>query len=231
MKPSRLSVPASLAMAAVFLLACGENTSAPTEPSTPQFAKGGKVQQGTQADVTDGQGVSSDGQSTYVKGEQCVFAGSAQTGFWQLRTIANKTECKLQVRGVWRFLRLDMGAGNTNDLDQDGSAGQFEDVPVRFFAVDLFASNSGGFTPVSIDVVTVNADGTTTQDTKWSITYRNEAPIVINPDGSRTIALGGTDARADVCENVEVTKGKGRTKTECQDRGTVDLSFEVNVQN
>ena len=130
----------------------------------------------------------------------CVVCAIASTGFYQVRTIAASIlGCVAQKRGEWRFFRIE---GSGVDLDQDGTVELIEEAPGRFITSNLYAPGSTvTSTPVSIGVLHVNADGTTTIEAEWLINYLNEAPItVVDPVRQvRQIRLLGDSAKADVC--------------------------------
>jgi hypothetical protein len=189
------------------------------------MAQGG----GPTAFVDDSCMVRSDGRGIYVDNIACVsvIAGSGGGGFFQLRTVHNSDLCNLQTWGERRFLTLDFGSAITWDLDLDPNDlnPAVEEVPARFIASKAYAKRAVT-TPVSIFILKVNADGTTTQDTAWELRYRNEASVAIYPDGSRIISLLPAFATADLYEIVQVIK-KGRVTTQAEYRGTYQMPFSV----
>lgn len=140
----------------------------------------------------------SDG-AAYPDGDTCVTSdgGSAGGGLYQLRTIANTVVCKTETRGSWRFITIDVGIGfPAADLDQDGIVETSEAAPARFQALKVFA-NSATSTPVRIFVLEVLPDGSTTQNTKWTISYKNEASVKVT-SGVRVVQAFPGTAAADI---------------------------------
>ncbi len=191
--------------------------------------------------------VRSDGRGLYSDGVDCVsvIVGGGG-GVYQDRTVANTDVCNGEL-SWWspnpsglpthRFLSLDFSLPVSpttttapGDLDGNGAAETVEKAPARFIASTAFAQNPST-TAVQILVLKVNADGTTTQDTAWQLTYRNQATVTVNTDGSRNIflgqGLGDALATADLCENVTIVGPGGRVTTQCQRRGTFDMPFFV----
>lgn len=175
--------------------------------------------------------VRSDGGGPYIDGFDCVsvIAGAAGGGFCQIRTVSNSDQCNNQTWGQRRFLTLNFGAPIEWDLDrvQDDPNSGLEEVPARFIASKAFARRAVT-TPVSIHVLKINDDGTTTQDTAWQLQYKNEALVTIYPDGSRGISLAPGYADADLYEIVQVVK-KDRVTTKAEYKATYDMPFSVRV--
>lgn len=185
----------------------------------------------------------------YDDGVDCVSVQVAGGGFYQIRTVANTDVCNGEL-SWWspnpnalpthRFLSLDFSSPvsptttmTPGDLDGNGTADTIEKAPARFIAGSAFAQTSTGTTTtaVSIFVLKVNADGTTTQDTAWVLAYRNQATVTVNLDGSRFIFLGqggAALATADLCEIVtSVNPKNGKVTTSCTPVGTFDMPFFV----
>jgi len=176
--------------------------------------------------------VRSDARGPYIDGLECVSvtAGTGGGGFCQIRTVSNSDACNGQTWGERRFLTLDFGAPIDWDLDRAPGDldSRLEDVPARFIATKAFARRAVT-TPVSIHILKINEDGTTTQDTAWQLQYKNEAPVTIYPDGSRVISLAPGYAAADLYEIVQVVK-KGRVTTTAEYKATYDMPFFVTVK-
>lgn len=218
-------------VASVVVLALAVAVAARAQTST--------VPTGRVDDAFSQHGIKSDGRSAslscpacplYTDGVDCVsVAAISGPGFSQIRTVKNSDFCNAQTWTQRRFLTVDFGSSVTFDLDRDPSDADatIERVPARFIANDVWAQKPST-TPVSILVLKVNNDGTTTQDTAWQFTYHNQAPITVNADGSRSFSLSPLQALADLCEVVHVVKG-GRVSTSCVLRGTFDLPFSVTV--
>ena len=188
--------------------------------------------------VSDAPGnmVRSDGTGTYTDSVDCVAVQISGPGFYQLRTVANTGVCNGEP-SYWtpgatdfhRWLTLDFGSPvppttstTPGDLDGNGFALQQELAPCRFIFNDAFAHNATT-TPVHIYVLKVNPDGTTTQDTRWDIEYRNRANITVNP-GSRILSLSAGSATADLY-SISVV----HNRTQSTFVGTYDLPFSVTV--
>lgn len=241
---SSVRVLASLVALAFVATACQDGQQAPTalDGSSPSFAKpsnpgnggGGGDDDGgsTGANwtlVADAFDVASDGKGTldadgdgnddangYVDEDQCVRV-AIDKKFYQLRTIRNTDACKALARGEWRYLQL---SGTGLDLDQDGTVESTEDAPARFIAPDLFAPGRTSSTPVTILVLTVNDDGSTTQDTRYRIEYVDEAPIDKQSDRHAIeLPSGSASDLATVCEP--------QADGSCSHVTDVNLSFHV----
>lgn len=203
------------------------------------------AQRGTVSDLATNM-VRSDGGGTYIDGDECVSVSASTpsgTGFWQLRTVKNAGECNGE-RSWWnfsatalpyvagspyhRFLTLDFSVpingapANPGNLDGSGSGSAQQYAPVRFIFENAFARKAVK-TGVRILVLKVNPDGTTTQDAAWDIQYEMQAPIVVNADGFRTLALAPNSAHAKLYQIVPV----GRNKNQSVLVGTYDLPFSV----
>ena len=230
---------AILVLASVALVGCAEEPTRPdsaTDAGVPQFAKKQKTEllaTGRMAEGDpDNNKVRSDGRGRYDDQEDCVSVRIDFTsGTYQLRTISNVIPgCKDQTRDVWRFLTLDLGAGNTFNFDQDRDGPEgLEEAPARLVASRAFHKRAES-TPVIIRILEVKADETgTTQESAFEITYRNEAHIIVVSDTKRVIYLEPTEAAADVCERKPAPKGKN--KFECVHIGTIaDLPFRVTAE-
>lgn len=214
------------------LLTWAAIVAVPLLATSPASAQNGST--GTISDATPNM-VRSDGRGTYVDGS-CVDVAISPPGFWQLRTVRNAGVCNGQP-SYWspgatvfhRWLTLDFGSPvspttstTPGDLDGNGTAQQQEFAPARFVFNDAFVKRATT-TPVHIYVLKVNLDGTTTQDTRWDIEYRNSASITVNPDGSRTLALAPGAATADVYSIIPA----GHHGTQSNYMGTYRLPFSV----
>ena len=149
-----------------------------------------------------GDGVRSDDGTAYVDGSptydpNCVSSQRSPGGLYQLRTIAATGACKAVQRPGWRWLTFDLGAGNTLDLDQDGTAEPVEHAPGRLLADDTFAQGATS-TMVRIYVFVVNPDGSTEWDGKWELRYRSEVTVTIPGDGGRILQAASGNATVDI---------------------------------
>jgi hypothetical protein len=163
----------------------------------------------------------SDDGTAYENGVRCVDSQSFAGGGYQLRSIQNAGVCKAIQRPGWRYFTMDLGAGNTLDLDQDGVAEPIEDAPARIGFPDAFTKGATS-TSVRILVLVVNPDGSTTQNNLWVVTYTEEATLTPTPAGGRILTM--STGTADV--TYPVTVGK---KVVWQYRGTVHLPFQITV--
>jgi hypothetical protein len=216
-RSSALSVLRSFALVAV--VACEQNPLAPRQIS-PSLAKAPShsTYAATFADaVTDR--LRSDGAGDYVDGVACVtsIAGSAGGGVYQLRSIANTPVCLAQTRGTWRGFTIDFGSA-TVDLDQDGVAEAIEAAPARLLADNAFAQGATT-TPVKIYVLEVLADGTTTQNTKWTLQYTGNASV----SGTATKTIQALPGNATV-KLYAGTVSKGSVPV-----ATIDLPFKLTL--
>jgi hypothetical protein len=196
---------------------------------------------GNTAVVRDAPGnrIRSDGGGIYVDGERCVAVTIAKGGggFFQLRTVSNvytvnndgETPCNSQDWNDRRTLTLDFGLGFTVDLDgrsdDDPNGDEVEDVPARFIAERLYHKKAAT-TPVTILILTVQSDGTTTQETAFELRYVNQARIQRGMGNQRTIALSGNAAEADLSRYI-----KKRKRTILQYLGTFEMPFEVTADS
>ena len=144
----------------------------------------------------------SDDGTAYVDGApaydpNCVHSQRSPGGLYQLRTIAATGACKAVQRPGWRWLSFDLGAGNTLDLDQDGTAEPVEHAPGRLLADDTFAQGATS-TIVRIYVFVVNPDGSTEWDGKWELRYRSEVTVTIPGDGGRILQAASGNATVDI---------------------------------
>lgn len=80
----------------------------------------------------------SDDGTQYVDRIRCVDSQRDAGGFFQVRTIVNSAECLAVKRPGWRYFTIDLGTGNTFDLDQDGVMEAIENAPARFLFADAF---------------------------------------------------------------------------------------------
>ena len=180
--------------------------------------------------------VRSDGGGLYDDRVDCVGVGADGAGGWYgLRTVRNTDMCNSEL-SYWspnpsnlplhRYFTIELGAV-VGDLDGNGTAESIEKAPGRFQASNAFAKGATS-TPVSIYILKVNADGTTTQDTAWAISYKNQAHVVAGMSaGSVEIYLLPGEADADLCEVVQVVNKGGKVSTRCSPRGSFDLPFDI----
>ncbi len=216
-------------LALVFLIAaaCTDAPSAAVPLETSSLAAlqgGGDGAYAAQFDDAAGYALRSDGAGAYLHGVNCVHSigGSAGGGVYQLRTIAATTPCKAQIRGVWRYLKLDFGGVLApRDLDQDGSVESIEDAPGRILLDDAFAQGASS-TPVRVLLFVVNGDGSTTWDTRYELRYRANAAAT--GTGSRIIEAATGSAAADLYEPIV----QGR-KTVWSLVATVQLPFKLTL--
>ena len=182
--------------------------------------------------------VRSDGRGLYVDysydekaAEDCV----AVLGTLMLRTVHNSDVCNGQL-SYWsdnplglpthRFLTLDFGDSTPGDLDGNGTPETIEKAPARIG----FGRVQGGLAPVGILVLHVNPDGTTTQDTAWSINYHNPAHASTSGSGTVDFCLEPGEATADLYEVVGIVNPNNRRVKETYEFvGTFDLPFRIQI--
>jgi hypothetical protein len=140
--------------------------------------------------------VRSDGRGIYRDAADCVHSATLPGGAYLFRTIENTTECKALVRGTWRFFTIDFGTPSI-DLDQDTIPEAVEFAPGRILADNAFA-NRATSTPVRIFIHEVFADGSTSQNHKWLITYRNN--VAVSGTTTRILQAFPGNAKADVSD-------------------------------
>jgi len=165
----------------------------------------------------------SDDGTSYVNGLRCVYSQRDAGGFFQVRSIVNTTDCLAVKRPGWRYFTIDLGAGNTFDLDQDAVAEPVENAPARLLFADAF---SQGVTTTSarVLILVVNQDGSTTQASNWSLEYPDGARVSITPSGGRV--LTSVTGRADVMYTTAVHGGKLVSTY----KGTVQVPFKVTLE-
>jgi hypothetical protein len=203
----------------VAVVACEQNPIVPV-PTSPSLAKAAsnRARVATFADsATDG--LRSDGGGSYVDGVACAtsVAGSAGGGVYQLRSIANTPDCLAQTRGTWRSFAIHFGTPVV-DLDQDSVADTVEVAPARLLAENAFAQGATT-TPIKILVLEVLADGTTTQNTKWTLQYTSNASV--SGTTARTIQALPGNATVNVYAG---TVGRGSVPV-----ATIDLPFTLTL--
>lgn len=182
--------------------------------------------------------VRSDGRGLYVDytydekaAEDCVRVW----GTIMLRTVHNSDVCNGQL-SYWsdnplglpthRFLTLDFGDSTPGDLDGNGVAEPIEKAPARIG----FSRIQGGLSQAGILVLRVNPDGTTTQDTAWSVNYYNLAHAVTSGSDATLFYLEPGEATADLFEVVGMVNPKtGRVKETYVFVGTFDLPFRIQI--
>ena len=173
---------------------------------------------------SDGMGVGHDEPNLYVNAEQCV---AVPEGEFIMRTISFAEGCSAQPRGDWRYLTFDLtGVNDANpacaagefNLDQDGFCEPLELAPARVSLSKLGNKTQGS--TVSIWILELNPDGTTTQNREWRILYQN-AVVVPPTAGNGVITLAPGEALADFCfEDDKPSGNRG-----CPSSGTIDLPF------
>lgn len=221
----------SFALLALFgLAACNADISTGNDSSaeSPFFAKGGD-QAGPYTAVFDdalGNLLRSDNGTAYIDGRpdfetSCVGSSVFPGGIYQLRTIANTGACKAVQRPGWRWFTFDLGAANSLDLDQDGTAEPVESAPGRLIFQEAFAHGATS-TPAKIYILQVNPDGSTTQEARWTVDYPAGAVVTPTPTGGRVLtAATGT---ADIYFNT--LEGRKSVTTQM---GTVQLPFNLTL--
>jgi hypothetical protein len=173
----------------------------------------------------------SDNGTAYVDGgpshdPNCVGSAEFPGGIYQLRTVAATGACKAVQRPGWRWFTFDLGAGNTLDLDQDGTAEPIESAPGRLTAEDTFAQGATG-TFVRIFVFIVNPDGSTEWDAKWDVHYRADVAVTTLNDGGRILEAGAGNALVDIYGPI-VSSKPGPPKA-AQPAATVQLPFKLTL--
>ncbi len=182
--------------------------------------------------------VRSDGRGLYVNYDYDEKAAEDCVRVWgtiMLRTVHNIDPCNNQL-SYWsdnpynqpthRFLTLDFGISAPGDLDGNGTPETIEKAPARIG----FGRISGGLAPVGILVLHVNPDGTTTQDTAWSINYHNPAHASTSDSGAVDFSLDPGEATAELYEVVGIVNPNNRRVKETYEFvGTYDLPFHIHV--
>ena len=182
--------------------------------------------------------VRSDGRGLYVNYDYDEKAAEDCVRVWgtiMLRTVHNSDVCNGQL-SYWspnpynqpthRFLTLDFGISAPGDLDGNGTPETIEKAPARIG----FGRVQGGLAPVGILVLHVNPDGTTTQDTAWSINYHNPAHASTSGSGTVDFCLEPGEATADLYEVVGIVNPNNRRVKETYEFvGTFDLPFHIQV--
>jgi len=168
----------------------------------------------------------SDGGGTYVDGypdysSSCVDSKGHAGGVYQLRTIANTGDCKAVLRPAWRWFRIDLGSALL-DLDQDGTAEAIEDAPGRLLASDAFAQGATS-SPAKIYILVVNADGSTTQNTKYELAFRAGVSVTDIGNGGRILEAPAGSATVDIFGSWKAGKPVGPTLA------TVQLPFKLTL--
>jgi hypothetical protein len=140
--------------------------------------------------------VRSDGRGIYRDAGDCVHSATFGGGGYLFRTIENTTECKALVRGAWRFFTIDFGTPLIN-LDQDSIPEAVEYAPGRILADNAFA-NRATSTPVRIFIHEVFPNGSTSQNHKWLIQYRNN--VAVSGTTTRILQAFPGNAKADISD-------------------------------
>jgi hypothetical protein len=182
--------------------------------------------------------VRSDGRGLYVDYTYDEKAAEDCVRVWDtimLRTVHNSDVCNGQL-SYWsnnplslpthRFLTLDFGDSTPGDLDGNGVAEPIEKAPARIG----FSRVQGGLAQAGILVLRVNPDGTTTQDTAWSVNYYNLAHAETDGSGTTLFYLEPGEATADLYEVVGVVNPNNRRVKETYVLvGTFDLPFRIQI--
>ncbi|HJR36463.1 MAG TPA: hypothetical protein VJ817_16015 [Gemmatimonadales bacterium] len=171
--------------------------------------------------------VRSDDGTAYMDGSpgydlNCVTSQRFPGGLYQLRTVAATGACKAVQRPGWRWFTFDLGAGNTLDLDQDGTAEPIEQAPGRLLADDTFAQGATG-TLGKIYIFIVNPDGSTEWDAKYELRYRADLAVTVLAGGGRLLEASAGTATVDIYNKWRAGKPLGSPIA------TVDLPFTLTL--
>jgi hypothetical protein len=213
-----------IAVSVLLVAACTDVPTASMQSPSLSKQSGGDAAYAAHFDDAAGEMLRSDGRGTYVDGLDCVtsIGGSAGGGVYQLRAIAATDPCKALQRGAWRSFTIDFGASTApRDLDQDGVLEMIEEVPGRLLATDAFAQGSSS-TPVRVLVFTVNADGSTTWDTRYELRYQANAAT----SGTETRVIEAVSGNAAVDLYEPVVQGR---KTVWTNVVTIQLPFKLTL--
>ena len=169
---------------------------------------------------SDGAGSYADGGPAY--NPNCVHSMRSAGGLYQLRTIANTAYCKGVQRPGWRSFKIELGVPSL-DLDQDGVAEAIEDAPGRMLVDNAFAQGATS-SPVKIFLLVVNANGSTTQDTKYELRFRSNVSVTDIGNQSRILQAVTGSATVDVYN----AWAKGGKPVE-PPVGTIQLPFKLTL--
>ena len=191
-----------IACCAVLLAACDQPPAvAPHVVLGPVLFAQSPDAYAAQFDDNTGNLLRSDGSGQYADGgpaynPNCVLSQRYGGGLYQLRTINNTAYCKAVQRPNWRSFKIELGVPSL-DLDQDGTAEAIEDAPGRMLVDNAFAQGATS-SPAKILLLVVNPNGSTTQDTKYELRFRNNISVTDIGNQSRILQAVTGNATVDV---------------------------------